>query len=100
MADEIKPPTESEKQAAANLVASEGYKKAVGNSFTDGKKIAKVVQYVPSRLTGGQPRQCFLVNYGHANVSFFLPCLEFMAKFSAPATGEPEPITNTTTLPK
>lgn len=90
MPDEIKPLSESDKQLAANAAASEEYKKLVGQSMTDGKQTAKVVQYIPSRLTGGQPRQCFLVNYGHQNVSFFVPCLEFSQNFKPVAADTAE----------
>ncbi len=97
MADETNTPTEAALQAKANLEAAEVYKKAVNGKFTDGKKKAKVLRYTPSRLHGGQPRQCFLVNYGHPNASFFVPCKEFMEQFK-PATGDeqlpPETITN------
>ncbi len=91
MADE-KQPTEAELQAKANSEAAETYKAAVNGKFTDGKRTAKVIKYTPSRLTGGQARQCFLVNYGHANVSFFTPCKEFMEQF--------KPVTETTAAPE
>lgn len=87
MANEIKQPTEAELQAKANAATAETYKKAVGETFTDGKKVAMVKEYIPSRLTNGQARQCFLVNYGRQNVSFFVPCLEFMQEFK-PVEGE------------
>jgi len=74
-------PINAEEQAKANLAAAEVYKSAVGGTFTDGKKVATVKEYIPSRLTNGQARQCFLVNYGRQNVSFFVPCLEFMRDF-------------------
>lgn len=99
MPDEIKQPTEAELQAKANAEAADTYKKAVKGKFSDGKKIATVLDYIPSRLTGGQPRQCFLVNYGHPNASFFVPCKEFMEQFN-PVTGDaPKPETTETNLP-
>lgn len=91
MADEIKAPKEptaAELQAKANAEAAEVYKKAVNSKFTNGKQVAKVLQYVPSRLTGPGPRQCFLVNYGNPNCSFFLPCKEFMEDFKPFVEGE------------
>jgi hypothetical protein len=96
MPDDIKTPktpTPEEIQSKANSEAAVSYKEAVNGKFTDGKRIAKVLKYTPSRLTGGQARQCFLVNYGHANVSFFTPCKEFMEQFKpvTDATAAPEP---------
>lgn len=93
MPEESKQPTEAELQAKANLEAAETYKKAINGKFTDGKRIATVLKYTPSRLHGSEARQCFLVNYGHPNVSYFTPCKEFMEQFKpvTDATAAPEP---------
>ncbi len=84
-------PDKAAEQAKANAEAAEVYKQAVDKTFSDGKKVATVKQYVPSRLTNGQARQCFLVNYGHPNCSFFVPCKEFMEQFTPYTKGDAAP---------
>ncbi len=92
--------TPEQLQAKANAEASENYKNAVGQKFTDGKKIAEVRQYIPSRLDSTGPRQCFLVNYGHLNVSFFVPCKEFMENFKPVTDDSPVAAKPETNLPQ
>lgn len=99
MADEIKPQTDAEIQAKANADAAEIYKGAVGGTFTNGTKKATIKSYTPSRLTGGQARQCFLVNYGHPNCSFFVPCKEFMEEFKPVSDDAPAVTSTSTNLP-
>lgn len=103
MPDEIKPaksPSQSEIDAKVNAEASLTYKEAVGKTFTDGEKKATVKEYVGARLTNKGPRQCFLVNYGHPNASFFVTCFEFMAENKPFVEGENEIVPDSTNLPK
>lgn len=92
--------------AKANYEASEVYKKAVGSKFSNGKKTAEVREYVPSRLhklekgKGSEPRQCFLVNYGHPNVSFFVACFEFMQEYKPLVEGQEPPVETVHNLPQ
>lgn len=86
-------------QAKANAEAAEVYKKAVNSKFTDGKKTAEVREYHPSHNVKGQARQCFLVNFGHANVSFFEPCKEFMERYKPVTPENPEPAPTDNNLP-
>lgn len=92
--------TPEQLQAEANTQAAEIYKQAVGGKFTDGIKTASVKSYVPSRLHGKEARQCFLVNYGHPNVSFFEPCKEFMERFKPVSNDNPEPAPTDNNLPQ
>lgn len=88
-------------QQDANAAASLTYKTQVGKKFTDGKRVAEIKGYVPSRLTKDGARQQFLVNFGNPNCSFFYSCAEFVLEFKTEVTGEtPAVQTSPTTLPK
>lgn len=88
-------------QQDENAAASLTYKAQIGKKFTDGKRVATIKGYVPSRLTKDGPRQQFLVNFGNPNCSFFYSCAEFILEFKTEVTGEaPTAQPATTLLPK